>query len=140
LKVKILLGTAFYIFLTACASLHNIQISEIDLTQGEGKRFEVKKNAMGLNVSEAAGIAGAVSGTKAGRSAAKTVSDVWKAITYGPKTGEVTFTDKYADDVPELVASSCSPNKMTGFVTARETNKYPVISGEIIRVIGYCRK
>ena len=126
------------LILSACSSLHNIQIGDIDQTQGTATRFDIKQSETGINISEAAGIAKGLARNKSFSRAAKTVSDVWQALTYGPKTGEVTFSDTYADDTIRQVLEACPSGKITGLMSLRETNKYPVISGEIVRVVGYC--
>lgn len=124
--------------ITGCARLHSVQISDINNSRGNLARFDIKTSETGVNVSEGAHLAGAVSGSKSFQQGTKAVSQMWALITYGPRIGEVTFSDTYADDLQFKLPTYCSSGRIAGVMTIRETNKYPVISGEIVRVIGYC--
>ena len=127
--------------ISGCAQMHHVQVGEMDMTRGEGVPFDVKTSNLGLNVSEAATIVKEVAGRQSGvGKGAQTVDDVWKAITYGPRTGEVTFDASYADSMLQTVAATCPLSQISGITTIRETNKYPVISGEIVRVTGFCHR
>lgn len=120
-----------------CARLHTVQIGDIDNTLPPSQPVEVKKSETGLDVAEAAGIARAVGGRGVDR-AANTAESVWKLITYGPKTGEVVFADDYADQVLLRLQEACPGGVLSDLMTIRESNKYPVVSGEIVRVRAYC--
>lgn len=133
--------TAFLIttvLLAGCAHLHHVQLADIDNSRGPLTRFDIKQSDTGVNISEAAGIAKAVSHNRSVERASKTVSNIWQLITYGPKTGNVTFSDSYADQMSLELAKTCPQQEITGLMSLRETNKYPVISGEIVRWVGYC--
>ena len=125
---------------SGCAVLQHVEISEIDQSAGAGSKFEVKASETGVNLQEGAGIAKAVSSSSHTDKAADTVNTVWQLITFGPKTGNVVLSDTYADDTYARMNGLCAPARLAGVITIRETNKYPVISGEIVRVIGYCRE
>ena len=120
-----------------CARLHTVQIGDIDDSLPREKPVEVKQSETGLDVGEAARLANFASGGRAS-GAASGVEKLWKALTYGPKTGNVVFADDYADQVLEKLQERCPGGRLTGFMTIRETNKYPVVSGEIVRVRAYC--
>lgn len=104
------------------------------------KRFEFKLSHTGWDVEQAATLVRLTSGSASVRRGAQAVSTAWQLLTFGPKTGEVTFADDYADQTFAYLAAACAPGRLGGFVTIRETAKYPVVSGEIVRVVGYCRK
>jgi hypothetical protein len=124
---------------TGCASLHHVEVGEMTPAQAD-KRIEFKLSHTGWDVQQAAALVRFMSPDSRVRSGAKTVSTVWQLLTFGPRTGEVTFNDTYADETFKLLAAACAPGRLVGFVTMRETAKYPVVSGEIVRVVGYCRK
>ncbi len=125
--------------LTGCASLHSVAITEQDFsTPAKRQPFDLKVSATGVDLGEAAGIARSLSKSQAVRRASNTVEDVWAAITYGPRTGQVTFTDAYADSLAEAVGRQCGGRPVSGLMVVRETNKYPVVSGEIVRIQGNC--
>ena len=48
------------------------------------------------------------------------------------------FNDKYADQLARDIYKRCPSGRITGLLAIREMNKYPVVSGEIIKVKGYC--
>ena len=56
----------------------------------------------------------------------------------GPKTGDPTFSDDWADDAAQKVLLRCPTGRITGLTALRETMDYPVISGEIVTIKGYC--
>jgi hypothetical protein len=122
----------------SCASLHSYQVGEIDSSRGNLVPVELKQNSLGVNVSDATGIAKALTTNRDVRKGADTVNDVWKFLTFGPKTGEVTFTDSYADEGLAGLLALCPTKRLTGINVIRETNKYPVISGEIVRLRAFC--
>ena len=37
-----------------------------------------------------------------------------------------------------MLKAECPSGKLTGLMSVRESRKYPVISGEIVKVTGYC--
>lgn len=121
-----------------CASLHSYQMGDIDGTGGELIGYDIKQTELGWDIEEASQIAKSISKAPGVQKTANTVSDVWAAITFGPKTGEVTFSDQYADETTKRLKTSCASGKITGLVSIRETNKYPVVSGEIARIAAYC--
>lgn len=124
--------------LISCAHLHHVEIGEIDNSKGKNVQVEVMASETGINVREASQIANAATTSKSFQRTSNTVSQVWKMITYGPKTGNVTFSDKFADELPQKLLEACPTRILTGIVSMRETNKYPVISGEIVKLTGFC--
>ena len=127
--------------LGACASLHHVQIGEIDSTSSAGARsvrFELMESATGVNVREAGEIAKGLSRSAQVDRASNALSDIYEMLTFGPRTGEVVFNDTFPNSLPARVSATCKAGKVSGLLVVRETNKYPVVSGEIVRVTGYC--
>mgnify|MGYP001610868919 FL=1 len=124
--------------LQGCAVLHHYQQGEVDSTQGQLIAVEAKVSEFGLNLSQATTIAGALSKDKTFARNMRSVSQIWQLITWGKKTGNVSFSDDYADTSVTELLKSCPTGNLTGLVSIREMAQYPVISGEIIRVRAYC--
>ena len=57
---------------------------------------------------------------------------------YGPSTGNKVYSETYADSIYSDIKKKCMSGNVTGLVAIRETRKYPIISGEIIKIKGYC--
>ena len=60
------------------------------------------------------------------------------ALQTGPKTGKPVFTEKYSDKIIHELRTECPSGRITGLTMVRETAEYPVVSGEIVKVVGYC--
>lgn len=131
-------GTAWLLLLAGCASLYQVEIGNIDNTHGPMNRVEVKSSETGVDVSQASSMANTISRSRTVHEVSNTVSSVWQLISYGPRTGNVTFSDSYADGLETKLLSSCPSHRLTGVTSIRESNHYPVISGEMVRLIGYC--
>ena len=56
----------------------------------------------------------------------------------GPRTGARVFSDSYMDKITEEVYKKCPSGNITGLTSTRETARYPVITGEIAKITGYC--
>lgn len=122
----------------ACAELHSTAVGEIDGPLRGGQPIDLKVSDTGLNVGEAASLAGALSGSKRGGRQADSLNNVISLFQWGPKTGNPTFSEDFADELLNRLQQACPSLRVTGLVLVRETNKYPVISGEIVRLKGYC--
>ena len=121
---------------TSCVYLHHAQIGEID-NRLKGNFFDIKVSEMGINLDEAARIVSAVGGKREGQIAGQAA--FWIGLfQMGPRTGNTVFNDTYAENLLRSLHERCPSGKITGLNSIRETNKYPVISGEIIRITGYC--
>ncbi len=134
--------TAHYLilvpFLAGCAQLHHVQVGEITShPQFVQKPFEVKISETGVNLGEIKDIANA---TTRGRTQdqANDLADAIALFQMGPRTGNPVYVKDYAKNLIQLIYEKCPSGKVTGLVSIRETRKYPVISGEIVKVTGYC--
>jgi hypothetical protein len=120
--------------LGGCTTLHHAQLDEIDATRGHLEPFEIHASDVGVDVQQAGALASAMSRS---RQPSK-VANVMAALTYGPKTGDITFDDRYADVVAEKILERCPTGRVTGLVSLRESTKYYVVSGEYVTVRGFC--
>ena len=118
--------------------MHQLQVSDIDSTQGTLEPFEVKLNATGVSVSDSAALAKAVASDKQTRKNVDTAEQIIALTQMGPKTGDPTFSDDWGDAAAEKVLERCPSGHVTGLTARRETMDYPVISGEIVTIKGYC--
>ena len=137
---RLSLAVSAIVWASGCAHLHSAKIGERRLPPENATAFESKVNETGFNVQEATAIVKAVAGSKSGISkGADTVNKIYEWISFGPKTGNTVLDDKYADNSGKVAQMKCSPNRTVGVVTYRETMKYPVISGEIVKIEGLCK-
>lgn len=130
--------TALLLGASGCAVLHHVQIGEIDNRGGKKVPFDVMVSETGINLHEAADIARVFSRT---RRSDKQLDMVENIVTYtqvGTKTGNPVFVEDYARRLNEAVLEKCPSGRITGLISLRETAKYPVVSGEIVRIKGYC--
>jgi len=133
-------ATVLVISLTGCAVLHHAQVGEIDNRNGSlatAKKIDIKVSETGVNLKEAASVARAVGGKKEDK-AVSDIESILGMFQQGPTTGEKVFNEKYAEKILSLVKAECPNGQITGLMSVRETRKYPVISGEIVKVTGYC--
>jgi hypothetical protein len=124
--------------LSGCAHLHHEQISDIDSSRGNLQPFEIKLNATGVSVSDGAALAKTMASSKRARRKLDTAESIVAATQMGPQTGDPTFSDDWADDAALKLLARCPSGRVTGLSTRRETMDYPVISGEIVTIKGYC--
>lgn len=124
---------------SGCAVLHHVQIGEID-NRGEGKKvpFDVMVSETGINFQEAADVARVFSRTRRSDKQLQMMEDIWRYAHVGTSTGNPVFVEDYARRMNEAILEKCPSGRITGLVSLRETAKYPVVSGEIVRVKGYC--
>lgn len=137
--IKLGLPLVGVIWIVGCAQLHHVQISDIDNRPGQVLiPFEIKVSETGVSVGEIGAIAKSTN-TQAGKDA----GDLAKAVQYfqmGPRTGLPVYTDKYAEKIIYNLFEKCPDGRFTGLTSIREMRKYPVISGEIVKITGYCIK
>ncbi|MBH25888.1 MAG: hypothetical protein CMH57_15885 [Myxococcales bacterium] len=123
--------------LAGCAQAHQVQLGEVDSRAVvEGRRFEILVSETGVNVQQAAEIGGALVSSQAGN--LSTLGDIIAMFQMGPATGNPVFREEYADAVLELIRAECPSGRITGLTSIRESASYPVVSGEVIKVVGYC--
>ena len=129
----------FIVFMfSGCAILHHVQVGSIDNRTDKVVLipFEVKMSETGVSTEEAGRIAHAAGGN----------GDAGKALAFlqmfqiGPRTGNPVYDENYAKKLVYEIHQKCPSGRITGLVSIREMRKYPVISGEIVKVTGFCIK
>ena len=125
-------------FITGCAQLHHVQVGEIvSHPRYVQKPFEIKLSETGVNLQEVSDIAKATSSGQ-GSEDVQNAMAIIGLFQMGPRTGNPVFVKDYAKNLIQLIYEKCPSGKVTGLMSIRETRKYPVISGEIVKVTGYC--
>jgi hypothetical protein len=123
--------------LLSCAYIYQVQLGEIDNRDVfEKTKFEIKLSELGVNIDEAGALIGAVA--KIDKDKSNKASGIIKLFQFGPSTGNPVFSDKYTENILSLLREKCPQGRVSGLVSIREMNKYPVVSGEIVKVTGYC--
>lgn len=122
-----------------CAILHHAQVGMIDNRAGSSAvPIEIMVSEAGVNLDEAADIARAT-GSRTGDDAAG-LAKMIAFFQIGPRTGNPVYNERYAEKVLSLIHEQCPSGRVTGLMSVREMRKYPVISGEIIKITGFCLK
>lgn len=130
------------LFVSSCAYVHHTQVGEIKSHPDyESIPFEVLVSETGFNIQEAGKIGAAVISDKNAGDNLKAVAAIISLFQMGPRTGEpVWSSDTYADKVFVGLYEKCPSGQITGLTSIREMNKYPVVSGEIVKITGFCLK
>jgi hypothetical protein len=130
------------LLVSSCAYVHHTQVGEIKSHPDfESIPFEVLVSETGFNLQEAGKIGAAVMHDKNAGDNLKAVTAIIGLFQMGPRTGEpVWSTDTYADKVYYGLYEKCPSGQITGLTSIREMNKYPVVSGEIVKITGFCLK
>ncbi len=125
--------------LGACAQLHHIQLSDIDLPPGsQSTPIEIKVSETGVSLEEAKNIAKAFTRDEKTRNQMDDIQNAISMFQMGPKTGNPVYVANYTEKLAGMLRKECPAGRITGLMSVRETRKYPVISGEIIRIKGFC--
>lgn len=130
--------------MAGCAVMHSVQLGEINSnTVLEGKRFEINVSQLGLDVEQAASIAEAVAvvaGSPETVEAVSAAQDIGALFQWGPKTGAPVFRDDYSDGIIDMLRQECPSGQISGLMSVRESVDYSVITGEVVKLVGYCGK
>jgi hypothetical protein len=136
--MKYLIPISILITLTSCAQLHHVQIGEIvshpDYVQ---KPFEVKISETGFDIGEAIELSKTFMNKK-DQQGADNISNIIAMFQMGPRTGKPVYVKGYAKNLIQVIYEKCPTGKITGLMSIRESRDYPVVSGEIVKVTGYC--
>lgn len=123
--------------LSGCAVLHHVQIGEIDNRTGlKTKPIDIKVSETGVNIGEAAEVGKALASAKSEE--IEQVRQFISLFQLGPRTGNPVYRDNYAAGMTKLILAECPTGRVTRLMAIREMRKYPVISGEIVKVTGEC--
>lgn len=127
------------LFLQGCAVLHHVQVGQIDNRNSEALiPFEILMSETGISTEEIGGMAHATK-SRAGDDVAG-IAAVVSLFQMGPRTGLLTYNEHYAKNLIYEIHQKCPSGQVTGLMSIREMRKYPAVSGEIVKVTGYCRK
>jgi hypothetical protein len=121
-----------------CARLHHYQLGDIDGSQGQLRSFEIQVDETGLDAQEGIRIAKATTTSARTKRELSTAEAVVSLTQVGHKTGDPTFSDDWADGMLAKILAQCPSGQVTGLVALRESADYPVVSGEIVTIRGYC--
>jgi len=133
--LMLILPVSFY----GCAILHHVQVGQIDNRSSETLiPFEIMMSEVGVSTEEIGKMAKATKSS--GGDQVADLAAIVSLFQFGPKTGNITYNERYAERMVYEIHQKCPSGKVTGLMSVREMRKYPAISGEIVKVSGYCRK
>ena len=122
---------------TSCAYVHKVQLAEIDSRPHFQKvKIQVITSETGVATKEAVDFASKILKTK--DKEAKQINNLISAFQSGPKTGNPVYNESYAENILALLREQCPSGKISSLTSVRETNRYPIVSGEIVKFTGYC--
>lgn len=138
MQKALILSIVMFLF-SGCAVLHHVQVGHIDNRDNQVQiPFEVLMNEVGVSTEEIGALA-KLSNTKGGDQVADAAA-ILSLFQMGPRTGHLTYNPRYAEKLVYEIHQKCPSGQVTGLVSIREMRKYPAISGEIVKVTGFCRK
>jgi len=100
------------------------------------RRFDIKVSELGVSTKEATEAAKAIAGRH--KEEVETVGEIVSFFQYGPVTGKPVYNEHYARNIGALIYDECPSGRVTGLAAIREARNYPIISGEIVKITGYC--
>ncbi len=129
------------LWLVSCAQLHHVQLSDIsDRGRENSKTLDLKVSETGVNLQEAADIAKAFTRNEKAREQMQQVQDVIAMFQMGPRTGNPVYTENYWRALTPMIEKECPSGRVSNVMSIRETRKYPVVSGEIVRIQATCQR
>jgi len=137
IKLKNILGLSL-LMLGGCSQLHHVHIGEIDQSQGTLTPFTLKVNELGFDAAKAAKIGADVAKSASTSEDLELVAFILAISNFGPKTGNPVYNDAYADQVLAEVIKVCPSKRLTGLTSVREATNAGPVSGEVVRINGYC--
>lgn len=126
---------------SGCAVLYHVQISDLDNRTSTNSMvpFDIMVSETGVDVGQVGNMLGRNNDTKGGRQVDQLTKTI-QAFQMGPRTGMPVFTDKYAEKIIYKIHQACPSGQVTGVVSVRENRQYAAISGEIVKVTGFCMR
>lgn len=136
--VRILLSIALTSVLSGCAALHHAQVGDIDARDRKAaSKIDVKLSETGINLREANEIVRRLGNARWAKQSDDATA-IMGLFQLGPRTGNPVYSPEYARPIFELLYGKCPSGKVSNLMIVRETRKYPVVSGEIVKVSGDC--
>lgn len=123
---------------SGCAILHHVQVGQIDNRDANSAwiPFEVMVSEMGVSAEEVGSLAKSANAN--GNNAVADVAAIVSLFQQGPRTGKPVYNASYAEKVVYMIHEKCPSGRVTGLMSVREMREYPVISGEIVKISGFC--
>ncbi|MCJ8292985.1 MAG: hypothetical protein MJK15_01140 [Colwellia sp.] len=137
IKLQSILGLSF-LLLGGCSQLHHVHIGDIDQSQGRLTPFTIEVNELGFDAAKAVEIGAGVAKSASTSEDLEFVALILAISNFGPKTGNPVYNDAYADQVLSEVIKVCPSKKITGLTSVREATNVGPVSGEVVRIKGYC--
>jgi hypothetical protein len=128
------------LLLPGCAYVHHTQIGDVvSSDKFVSVPIEILVSETGINIQEAGKIGKAVIQDRNAGNNVAAVAAIIGLFQMGPTTGNPVYTgDTYADKIYYALYEKCPSGQITGLQSIRETSKYPVVSGEIVKIRGLC--
>ena len=125
-----------------CAFVHRHQVQNIDSRiLGEGaEKFEFMMSETGVELAEGVKLASLFAKDSATRNAGDKFAGIIALLQMGPRTGNPIYSLEFTKGMTKKIFKTCPGGEISSLTFLREMNKYPVVSGEIIKVTGYCLK
>ena len=137
LNSRIALSILSSLLFSGCAVIHHVQVGQINNLSSESQvPFEVMVSETGVSTEEIGRIAKATN-SRAGNDAGN-VAQIVGLFQMGPRTGNTVYNENYAERLIYEIYQRCPSGRISSLLSIRETRKYPVISGEIVKVTGFC--
>lgn len=137
MKYRFLLSCA--LLATGCAQLHHVQLGDIHSPTGYVKKpFDIKVSETGVNLEEIGAAARVLGRNTKGGQAVERAAAIVGLFQMGPRTGNPVYVKDYAKNLVQAIYEKCPSGDVSGLVSIRETRKYPIVSGEIVKITGYC--
>lgn len=135
---RTLLVASVFLMQAGCAILHHVQVGQVDSRDANAAwiPFEVMVSETGVNTEEIGRYAKAAN--NGNNNAVSDAAAIIGLFQIGPRTGNLVYNEAYAQKVVYLIHEKCPSGRVTGLMSVREMRKYPAISGEIVKVTGYC--
>lgn len=140
---KVILLSLLSLVNFGCAILYHVQVGTIDNRSGDAAiPFEILISETGVSTEEIGKLANAANkaGGGSGDSAVGDAAAIISMFQVGPRTGNQVYNQRYAEKLVYEIHQKCPSGRVTGLTSIREMRKYPVISGEIVKVTGFCLK
>ncbi|ASP40815.1 hypothetical protein CHH28_03230 [Bacterioplanes sanyensis] len=120
-----------------CARLDQVQFGSLDQSAGQLTPVSFAVNELGLDMAAGAEIARQLSSGQASQDL-QALRDILALINMGPRTGNPVFDDSYSDHILASILAQCPSGQLTGLRSIREGIAYGPVSGEVVRIDGFC--
>jgi len=120
-----------------CAALYHIQLGDIDNRNEFIKiPFDIKVSEVGVDLKQSGKVIDILGRNK--NKQGERAGNFIEMFQMGPRTGLPVYSTKWAEQIIYKVYEACPSGKVTGLMSIRENRNYDVVSGEIIKVTGFC--